>query len=141
MDVTVSVAGDDSGAETAGEQTRALYNWLTQEAELRGRVRLAEPEPVAGTLGLASSELLISLGPGGALTVLAGSVIAWIRHRTSEVSCTLTRPDGTSVEVTGKRVREVDTRELSEFVAQLTLSLDSAEAGDGNAGRGDPSAE
>ncbi|MFF4735305.1 hypothetical protein ACFY2W_05300 [Streptomyces sp. NPDC001262] len=127
MDVTVSVAETNKEASAVAEQTRSLYSWLIQEEELRGRVRLADPEPEPGTLGVLPTELLVALAPGGVGTVLASAVIAWIRHRTGEVSCTMTRPDGTSVKVTGKRVRDVDAARLSELVQSVAARLDGSE--------------
>jgi hypothetical protein len=93
-------------------------------------------------MGVTHTELLIELGRSGAvLTVLASAVVTWIRHRNSDVSCTLTRPDGTTVEVEGKRVRKLDTGELNEFVAQVTRSLEHGEGDDRNAGGGERFAE
>jgi len=138
VDITVSVTRESREARGDGEQARALWEWLVQEAELRGRVRLAEPAPVAGTMGVAHTELLIELGRSGAvLTVLVSAVVTWIRHRNSDVSCTLTRPDGTTVEVEGKRVRKLDTGELNEFVAQVARALEHGEGDDRDTGAGD----
>jgi hypothetical protein len=138
VDITVRVTPESAEARGDGEQARALCNWLVQEAELRGHVRLAEPAPTAGTMGVTHTELLVELGrSGAALTVLASAVVTWIRHRNSDVSCTLTRPDGTKVEVEGKRVRKLGTGELNEFVAQVTRSLEHGEGGDGDTGAGE----
>jgi Effector Associated Constant Component 1 len=124
LDVTVGVAAGDRGAGEVAEQTRSLFAWLAGENELRGRVRLVEGHPVPGTLGTLPTELTVALAPGGAGAVLAGAVIAWIRHRTGEVTCTVTRPDGASVTVAGKRVRDADTAELGKLVGQVTTALD-----------------
>jgi hypothetical protein len=133
VDVTLGIAGTNLGPGAVAEQVRSLFAWLVREDALRGRVRLAEPEPAPGTLGVMPTELLVALVPGGAGTVLASAVIAWIRHRTGEVSCTFTRPDGTSMKVTAERVRGTDIAGLRELVESLATTLDSAEAegGDG----------
>jgi Effector Associated Constant Component 1 len=119
MDVTVSVAGRDA----AVEELRSLFTWLAGEEEFRGRVRLVETAPEPGTLGGWPEAVVVALGEGGAVTVLASAVIAWIRHRTSEVTCTVTRPDGTSVELTATRVRSTDLAEVGELVEQVAAAL------------------
>jgi hypothetical protein len=124
LNVTVGVAAGDLGAGEVAEHTRSLFSWLAEEDELRGRVRLVEADPVPGTLGALPTELMVALAPGGAGTILAGAVIAWIRHRTGEVTCTVTRPDGASVSVSGTRVRAADTAELGQLVGQVTAALD-----------------
>ncbi|MGH3621934.1 MAG: effector-associated constant component EACC1 [Sciscionella sp.] len=128
MDVTIGVAGRDA----AVGELRSLFSWLVQEEELRGRVKLVETAPEPGTLGGWPEALVVALGQGGAITVLASAVIAWIRHRTSEVTCTLTRPDGTSVTVAAARVRRADLVNVGEFVEQVAGAL--RESDNGNAG-------
>lgn len=74
MDVTVSVAGRDA----AVEELRSLFTWLAGEEEFRGRVRLVETAPEPGTLGGWPEAVVVALGQGGAVTVLASAVIAWM---------------------------------------------------------------
>lgn len=119
MDVTVSVAGRDA----AVEELRSLFTWLTTEEEFRGRVQLVEVAPEPGSLGGWPEELVVAISQGGSVTVLASAVIAWIRYRTSEVTCTLTRPDGTSVELTAARVRSTDVAGVGELVEQVAATL------------------
>lgn len=122
--MTVSIDVDGAGPGEAAEQTRSLFGWLAEESELRGRVRLVDGAPVPGTLGSLPAELLVALAPGGAGTVLAGAVIAWVRRRTGEVTCTVTRPDGASATVRGRHVRNADTAALAELVRQVASALD-----------------
>jgi hypothetical protein len=117
--VTVSVAGRDA----AVEELRFLFTWLAGDEEFRGRVRLVEAAPEPGTLGGWPEAVVVSLGQGGAVTVLASAVIAWIRHRTSTVTCTVTRPDGTSVQLAATRVRSVDLAGVRELVEQVAAAL------------------
>lgn len=56
--------------------------------------------------------------------MLASAIIAWLRYRTSDVVCRVRRPDGTTTEVSGKRVRGADAVMIRELVADLTRSLD-----------------
>ncbi|MFI9629393.1 hypothetical protein [Streptomyces sp. NPDC052042] len=131
MSVTVALAG----AGTADE-LRSLYEWLFTEEELRGRVRLVQSPPPPGALGSVPEMLTVALAPGGVSAVLASAAIAWMRHRTGEVVCKLTRPDGTSVEVSAQRVRGSDVAEVRELVAELTQMLNdgSGTVEDGSAG-------
>ncbi len=126
MDVSVTVAGSDSG------QIPSLYTWLVGEEELRGRVQLAEPSPSEGTLGSATEGLVVALSQGGAGAVLASAVVSWVRHRTSDVVCRLRRPDGTTAEVSAQRVRGADAAMIRELVAEVTRSLEEDSSDGGN---------
>jgi len=125
MDVTVSVVGRDATLE----ELRSLFTWLAEVEEFRGRVRLVEGPPKSSTLGGWPEMVVVALGQGGAVTVLASAVITWIRHRTSEVTCTVTRPGRTSIEVTANRVRSVDLAGVGELVKQVTAALGEGDEG------------
>ncbi|MFI1359624.1 hypothetical protein ACH4TV_39520 [Streptomyces sp. NPDC020898] len=98
MDVRVQVT-DDGSTEAA-----ALGQWLSDEHELRGRVR-GIPAPLGPTeLGGATDLLVVAVGAGGAGTVLARSLITWIQNRRTTAKIT--------VEVQGKRITlDIDTVE------------------------------
>jgi Effector Associated Constant Component 1 len=124
MDVIVSVAGSD-----AVEELRSLFTWLDGEEEFRGgRVRLVEAAPEPGTLGGWLETVVVALSQGGAVTVLASAVIAWIRYRTSEVTCTVTRPGGPSVQLDARRVRDADLAKVGELVKELATAVGDVEA-------------
>jgi hypothetical protein len=118
VEVSVSVVGD-SGADGL----RSLYEWLAGGDELRGRVRLVQAPPAPGTLGSALGSLVIALGPGGVATAAASVLISWIRHRTGNQSVRITRPDGTSLELTVTRVRGLDAAGVRSLVAEVSRSL------------------
>ncbi|MCX4852107.1 hypothetical protein [Streptomyces sp. NBC_00893] len=118
MNVTVAL----TGAGTADE-LRSLHEWLFAEEELRGRVRLVQSPPPPNALGSVPEMLTVALAPGGVSAVLASAAIAWMRHRTGEVVCKLTKPDGTSVEFSAQRVRGSDMAEVRELVAELTQMM------------------
>jgi hypothetical protein len=91
----------------------SLDDWLRGESELAGRVKLAGPPPRKGELGALSDVLIVAVGSGGALTVvgaaLAGALKAWLSQpRRSDMTLKIHRPDGTSVEITARRVRAGD---------------------------------
>lgn len=119
MDVSVVIVGD-----RAGEELRSLRAWLVEENELRGRVRLRQRPPEPDELGAVDDVLTVAFGPGGAATVLASVLITWIRHRTGNVTVKLTRPDGTSVDVTAKHVRGLAAADVHTLTAELSRSLD-----------------
>lgn len=114
MDAVVTAEGPD-----AGDQLWALRGWLADVEELRGRVSPREHPPWPGTLGPVLEALVVAVGPGGAATALAASVVAWLRNRHGEVRVKLTRPDGRSMELTAKRVAELDAAALERQVAQI----------------------
>ncbi|MFD8361888.1 hypothetical protein ACH4GZ_28380 [Streptomyces hygroscopicus] len=124
MDVTVAITGTG-----AADELRSLHQWLIAEEELRGRVRLVESPPPTGTLGSIPQMLAVALAPGGVAAALASVAIAWMRHRTGEVVCKMTRSDGASVEVSAQRVRGTDVAEVRELVAELAKTLDEGPRG------------
>jgi hypothetical protein len=121
VDVVVAVEG-----LRAGDELRSLYGWLVGEDELRGRVHLKESAPDPGSLGTLPLGLEIVLAPGGG-AVLASAMVAWLRYRTSDLICRVTRPDGGVVEVSAKRVR--NSASVQALVAELSDSLREDAAG------------
>ncbi|WP_063832353.1 effector-associated constant component EACC1 [Streptomyces novaecaesareae] len=122
MDVTLTAAG---GQEA--DELRSLRTWLTDVDELRGRVTSVESPPVPGTLGPVLDALAVALGPGGVATALATAVISWIRQRRGEVTLKISRPDGASVEISGKRVQGLDDRTIRALLADAIRILEAAE--------------
>ncbi|MCX5434751.1 hypothetical protein OHU11_41985 (plasmid) [Streptomyces sp. NBC_00257] len=135
MSVAVELAGPG-----AADELRSLHEWLSAEDELRGRVRLVQAPPPPGALGTAGEMLTVVLAPGGVTAVLASTAVAWMRHRTGAVVCKLTKPDGTSVEVSAQRVRGSDVAEVRELVGELARMLDDGSGAVGG-GPGDPAGD
>lgn len=107
MDVQVQVS-DDGGGGTA-----ELGLWLNDEPELRGRVR-AVPAPLGPTdLGGAMDLLMVSVGAGGAGTVLARSLVTWMQSRRTTAKIT--------VEARGRKVTlDIDTTDdVTELLEHL----------------------
>ncbi|MPY53458.1 effector-associated constant component EACC1 [Streptomyces acidicola] len=103
-DVWLSVECDDPV-----EGLAELSDWLGQELELRGLVSGRDtPEP--GQLGSLTAVLVVAVGSGGALSVLAASLKAFLAlPRRSDVRVTVSSPDGRTVEIDAKRVDDVET--------------------------------
>ncbi|MCX4429552.1 effector-associated constant component EACC1 [Streptomyces mirabilis] len=112
----------------ATDELRSLREWLLNEEELRGRVRLVDGPVAPGTLGSGVEALAVILAPGGIATAVASVLIAWIRHRTSDVTLKVTRPDGTSYELSATDVPDFSTTAVADLAAQLSASVTSAPA-------------
>lgn len=83
MDVQIWVADE------TGDELRELSEWLRGENELRGHVRVAPGRIGQTELGSFQESLNVALSTGGAGTVLASSLITWIRTRTTKASITV----------------------------------------------------
>jgi hypothetical protein len=104
VNVQLSVEGDEP-AEGLAE----LSDWLRLEDELRGLVSSGRAVPQPGELGALSDVLIVAVGSGGALTVLATSLKVFLAQpRRSEVRIVVTAPDGHRTELDAKRVGHVD---------------------------------
>jgi hypothetical protein len=74
VDVSISVAAGDAA------ELESLDDWLPQERELAGRVKLVAPEPRDRQLGSLAQEIVITaVGSGGAITAaVVASLKAWL---------------------------------------------------------------
>jgi hypothetical protein len=98
----LTVDGVDSDVE-------ALWDWLRNEQELRGRVRVGSAPAAPGTMGV-PVEVVVTLGTATttAATVLARSLSTWLKQRHSDVTVTVTGPDGRRAEVSVRRARDAE---------------------------------
>jgi len=134
VDVTVTVEGDD-----AADELRSLWACLAEEEELRGRARMVEAPPVPGTLGVDPQSLAVALGPGGAVAVFAGVLVAWLRQRSSDVTVKATRNgDRVTVEVSVRRLRNLDPPGLQLQIAELQHVLAATPEGTRDSVRSSP---
>jgi Effector Associated Constant Component 1 len=104
-----------------------------------GPVDLRRADPKPGEMGSLSDALVVAAGSGGAITALAGALVSWLHHRTTDVTVKITRPDGTALEVEGRRVRGVDAQQLSALIEDLAAGLGGSSA-PAEARKGDESA-
>lgn len=99
MDVTLTIKGGER------DDVISLREWLLDDSELRGRVRLVERSPRAGEMGALADTLIAAVGAGGALTVLFESLKTWFAQpKRSDLEIEVRTPDGRTVTVDAKRV-------------------------------------
>jgi Effector Associated Constant Component 1 len=104
VEVRLSVTGLDPV-----EGLEDLADWLRHEPELRGRVRPAPSSPVEGELGALATVLIAAVGSGGAASVLAGSLKAYLAQpRRAKVRIKVERPDGRHVEIDAEHIKDVE---------------------------------
>ncbi|MEV6160745.1 hypothetical protein AB0L71_02215 [Streptomyces sp. NPDC052052] len=91
------------------EGLEELSDWFAQEPDLRGLVR-GNTVPGPGELGAVTDALVVAVGSGGVLSVLAASIKAFLAlPRRSDVRIKVSgRPDGRTVEIDAKRVSDVE---------------------------------
>ncbi|MEV8638773.1 hypothetical protein AB0395_44675 [Streptosporangium sp. NPDC051023] len=110
-----------SGNEVA-DLLRDLHSWMSEESDLRGRVRIREAAIPAGALGAPLDALQLILGAGGGAATAASVLIAWLSNRSGEVGVKLTRggEDGETLEVTAKGVKDLNPAQLRELTTHIT---------------------
>jgi hypothetical protein len=108
VEVRISFPGGNRVAEL-----ESLDGWLRVEPELAGRVSVAGPEPGAGELGVLGDALVVAVGSGGTLSVLAMSLKAWLSQpRRSAVRIRVQCGGGKAVEIDADRVDVKDVEDL-----------------------------
>jgi Effector Associated Constant Component 1 len=108
MDGTeLQLTGSDDPAET-----RELEAFLTSDPDLQRWVtrRVDPPEP--GTMGSVSDVLVVALGQGGTVTILAGVLIAWIRRHRGKISIHARCSCGKEITVSADRIRTPTAEQL-----------------------------
>jgi hypothetical protein len=111
-----------------GDDAIHLCESLNWDSELRGRARLAPAAAPEGTLGADLTQVFVTLESGGMATAFASVLIAWIKRRAGSVTAKVTRPDGTTFELTAERVRGLNPDDLQKQVAQLAAMARPCEA-------------
>jgi hypothetical protein len=104
MDVWLSIKGDEpvTGLEE-------LSDWLRREPWLRGLVSVTSADPRPGELGAVAEALVVAVGSGGVISVLASSLKVFLAlPRRSDVRIVISSPDGLRVEIDAKRIADAD---------------------------------
>lgn len=113
--VKVAVAG-------ARDVDVVLAEWLRGIPELRGRVQREQVAAQPGEQGV-SGDLVIALASTGAATALVTSLQVWLTNRHTDVTVSVSVPDGRQITVNATRAHDMtQVREL------LTAAL-AADAG------------
>lgn len=100
MDVRISLA--DGGR---GGGLESLSDWLRGEPELAGRIDVTGDKPRPGELGALADALVVAVGSGGTLSVLATSLKTWLSQpRRSDVRIRVQGETGRVVEIVADRV-------------------------------------
>jgi hypothetical protein len=120
--IQIDVDADDSGAQrqVALHELRA---WLVSSGELGAHVELSEPAAPVDTLGTLADGLTVSVAVGGASTVLANAVLAWVRSRTGRVQVTLKR-GSVVVSLDATTVARLNSDDIAGLVRQISADLD-----------------
>lgn len=117
-DVRLQLSADD-----AADELRSLSAWLNGEDVLRGRAQLVAEPPSPGSMGGMLEGLVFALGPGSVAMAFASVLIAWMRSRTASVSLSLSRPDGTTVELDAQNVRALPQERVDELTESVSALL------------------
>jgi hypothetical protein len=108
MDIAVSV--NDSALQ------ESLLDWLRGDPDLRPVVTKRYEAPKPGELGTIVDAIIISVGSGGALTVLASALRAWVqRPRGKHVVLRVSRGEG------GEEITEIDADRVGSDDIEVIL--------------------
>ncbi len=125
-----------SGTDLTADELRSLRRWMLDVRGLSGPVDLQQADPQPGEMGSLTDALIVAAGSGGAITAIAGALVSWLRHRTTDLTIKITRPDGSALEVDGKRVRGVDSDQLTVMIEELAARLGAQAASTTQSNRG-----
>lgn len=94
--------------EHGDDGVRSLSSWLSLDEALRGRVRPVRRPPAPDEMGTALDVLAVAVGSGGAVTVLAGALHAWLQQRRStSVRVRVIGQDGSGIEIEAHNLPDV----------------------------------
>jgi Effector Associated Constant Component 1 len=110
VNLQLSVDGDSDGREA-----ESLHDWLRADLELGTPVRRTSSPPSAGQMGSATDALIVAVGAGGSLTVLAGALQSWLSQpRRSRITVRVRSvdPGGPEVDIDADRVSAAEVERL-----------------------------
>jgi hypothetical protein len=108
VDLRISVLAAERAVEL-----ESLHDWLRGEPALGGLVARAAPRPREGELGTLTDALIVAVGEGGVLSVLAVSLNTWMsRPRRSDIRIKIEGAHGRVVEISAERLKSEDVEAL-----------------------------
>jgi tetratricopeptide (TPR) repeat protein len=117
QDAMVTVVGEQSES-----QLSSLAAWLSDDAKIGDRLRLAQPQPQPGAMGAMANALAVTLR-SGVLTSFVQLLVQWLRSRKTDVRIVITNSHGDRVQLSAKNMHSQGEMELSELIDVLTDSL------------------
>ncbi|MGW5924548.1 effector-associated constant component EACC1 [Nocardia fluminea] len=115
----MSEPNDQLTIHTSGgpDELLQLLDWFRHDAALRGRVSASAARIRDGQMGDLYDVLMVAVGAGGLAPALTRSLTAWLIHRRSDITITLTRSDGTEVTLNSNRVKSPEVlKELGNLL-------------------------
>lgn len=104
-----------TGGDPVGE-CAALWEWLVDEPEVRGRIRrVSKPRVPTDLSGGVVEVLTVALGSGGVGAVLARSLNTWLQTRRASVTLTVSVNDRTA----NIQAQHIDGRQVDEVLGIL----------------------
>lgn len=96
----------------------SLEEWLRDDRRLAGRVRPATSMPAEGQMGALAEALVVAVGSGGTLSVLAASLRGWLSQpRRSDIRIRVWHENGRVVEIAADRA---DAEEVLRHALNFT---------------------
>ena len=117
QDATVTVVGEQSES-----QLPLLKAWLSDDAKIGDRLRLAQPQPQPGSMGAMANALAVTLR-AGVLNSFVQLLLQWLRSRRTDVRIVITNAHGDRVQLSAEKMRSLDEVELHALINALTESL------------------
>src|SRR5262249_1215697 len=114
-DATVTIVGD----EPEQSELLSFRAWLSREPELRGRVRMMQPQPRPGQMGAAANAVAVSLA-AEAVPTFGRTLLTWIQTRDVEVRVVIANSRGDRVELSSSTLRLHGERVARDLIAQLS---------------------
>jgi hypothetical protein len=114
----------------SAEETLRLGTWLRSDAELRPYVRQVARPPGDGEMGSLLSVIEVAVATGGAASVLASALKAWLEQpRESSIEVVVERGPNASaaIRITADRVTAVEVGELLRRAAEVREMGDGVE--------------
>ncbi|WP_216903482.1 effector-associated constant component EACC1 [Nocardia alni] len=100
------------------DDASSLIEWLRRDVELSEQVQMqVKVRYTGGSIDAAVQVLSVALGSGGVGAMLANALSTWLTQRHSDITLTVSAPDGRRIELDAHRVHEMP--QLLDHVAQM----------------------